>query len=420
MARKRIVLATFGSLGDVHPYLALARELQKRGHNPVFATAEGYRSLIENAGLEFAAVRPDLPAPEKMREVFAQVMHPRGGTKFLFQQLVLPELKGSYDDLTHVARDADLFITHTVATAGPLVAQKTGIPWISAVVSPIALYSRCDPPLLPILPELARVPLLGPMWTRALMNIVRSRFVRIFDPVAQLRAELGLSPGEHPLFEGQHAPARVLALFSKAMAQPQPDWPQQTRVTGFCTFDGGSETELAPDIRHFLDAGPPPIVYTLGASSIHDAGDFYPESIAAVQQLGRRAILIGDAASLPADLPDDILITPYMPLSRALWRCAAVVHHGGIGTIALALQAGCPMLIMPHSHDQPDNAARIARQGVARLVSRREFRANRVARDLQALLDDPVCARRCGELQAIVVAEHGAETAADLVEERLN
>jgi UDP:flavonoid glycosyltransferase YjiC (YdhE family) len=333
--------------------------------------------------------------------------------------MVLPALRQSYNDLMQVAHHADLMLTHTVATAGPLVAQKLGVPWVSGVVSPIALYSRRDPPLLPILPGLATVPVLGPLWTRALMHVVRKRFEPIFQPVAELRAEIGLPPGQHPLFEGQHSPERVLALFSKTMAEPQPDWPPQTRVTGFCIYDGARGKEPAPELEQFLESGAPPIIFTLGASSVHDAGDFYARSIAAVRELGQRAILIGDAATLPSHLPREFIVLPYVPLSRVLPRCAAIVHHGGIGTIALALQAGCPMLIMPHSHDQPDNAARIARQGVARIISRRQYQTARVSAELEELLGDVDIARCSGLLQKVVSAEDGVRVAADLVEERL-
>jgi hypothetical protein len=102
------------------------------------------------------------------------------------------------------------------------------------------------------------------------------------DPVRKFRAEIGLPPGRDPIFEGQHSPDLVLAMFSELLGKPQPDWPPHTRVTGFAFYDRLDEAAgLAPELARFLEAGPAPIVFTLGSSAVMDAGDFYQQSAAA-------------------------------------------------------------------------------------------------------------------------------------------
>ena len=123
MAQPRtIVLNTFGSFGDIHPYMALALELQSRGHKPVIATMEFYREKIGEAGLAFAPVRPNIPGPkEQDDELMNKIMNPRTGPKFLMDEVIFPAVRESYEDLLKVSTGADLLVTHPAAPAGPLV-----------------------------------------------------------------------------------------------------------------------------------------------------------------------------------------------------------------------------------------------------------------------------------------------------------
>src|SRR5262249_25609173 len=160
------------------------------------------------------------------------------------------------------------------------------------------------------------------------------------------------------------------------------DWPRQTVVTGFPFFDQGEA--LSPDLARFLEDGPPPLVFTLGSSAVLDAGRFYEHSAAAASELGVRAVLLvgTDAGNRPAYCPAGVAAFEYAAYSELLPRAAAVVHQGGVGTTAEAMRAGKPMLVMPYAHDQPDNAARMARSGIARVVSRYRYTAARAAAEL--------------------------------------
>src|SRR5215203_5560779 len=118
--RKRIILNTFGSFGDIHPYMAVALELQRLGHVPVIATMEIYREKVEGAGLEFAPVRPNVPQPkEQDAELIEKIMEPRTGPRFLTEELVYPAVRETYEDLMKTVVGADVLITHPAAPAGP-------------------------------------------------------------------------------------------------------------------------------------------------------------------------------------------------------------------------------------------------------------------------------------------------------------
>lgn len=415
---KRIVLTTFGSFGDVHPYIAVGLELKARGHRPVIATSPLYRDKIETTGLGFHPVGPDFRPPQEDPEIVARVMDVKKGSEFLFKELLMPHLRDGYEALREAASDADLLVTHVITLAGPVLAQKTGIPWVSTVLAPTSFFSVYDPFVPPQAPGLVKLLRLSPLLARGFANIVKRVSDKWVEPVYQLRAELGLPRGGHPIFEGQHSPQLVLALFSKVLGAPQPDWPAQTVVTGFPFFDLKDEADIAPELKKFLDDGPAPIVFTLGSSAVFVAEDFYRESAAAAARLKRRAVLLlGDARNMPHDpLPDGVVAFEYAPYSQILPRAAAIVHQGGVGTTGQALRAGVPTLIVPFNHDQPDNAARVERLGVGRTLARKKYTTASVVRELDRLLNDESYAERAAAVGDVVRNEDGARTAADELE----
>ena len=367
--------------------MALALELQARGHHPVIATSELYREKMQSAGFDFVPLRPNLPPPaEQDQEMMDKVMHPRSGSGFLLNEMLFPFVRESYEDLLEAVNGVDLLLTHPITFAGPLVAQKTGIPWISSVLAPASFLSAYDPPIPPFWQWMRHIELLGPRIVRAFFNQVKKVYKN--KTYNDFRDELGLPDRGSPVFEGQHSPTLVLALFSRLFAQPQPDWPPQARVTGFAFYDGRKEVELPRDLLNFLDGGSPPIVFTLGSSAVWVARDFFHESIAAAKMLGRRAVLlIGDQRNRPAEaLPAEVFASDYAPYEVLLPRACVIVHHGGVGTTSQGLRAGVPTLIVPFAFDQPDNAAHAARLGTSRTLPRGKYRASRIAKERRAML----------------------------------
>lgn len=414
---------TYGSLGDLHPYIALALGMQRRGHQVTIATSELYRARVEPLGIAFHAVRPNITDFPDTEALYRQGMHPRTGAEFVVRRLIMPHLRASYTDVLAAAQDADLMVTHSVLYAAPLVAEKTGVRWVSTVLSPLPLFSAYDPPTLSEAPWLQRLRGLGPGFFRLVVWAVKTHVRSWGEPVRRLRAEIGLPPSNRdPLFEATHSPQGVLALFSSVLAAPQPDWPPNTRVTGFPFYDGQGDARLNAELEAFLAAGEPPIVFTLGSAAIMDAGDFYAASAQVAGRLGRRAVLlIGGGRNLPSEpMPPGVVAFDYAPYSLLFPRAAAVVHQGGIGATGQCLRAGCPMLVTPHSFDQPDNAARVARLGVARAFPRARYTVERAASELRLLLDTPRYAARAAEIRRIIEAEDGVHAACAALDEHLS
>lgn len=416
----RVVFTTWGSLGDLHPYLALAVELKRRGHDPIVASVPVWRTNVEQDGIGFRPIRPDIqPGDPQSRELVRKVLDERSGPEFLFRQLFAPQTRATYDDTLAAVDGADLLVSHQLPITAPIVAQRTGIKWVSGILAPVGLMSAHDPPTFANAPWVRNLTKLHPAIGAAVNRVGRGISNRWLEPIYALREELGMARGGHPVFEGQHAPARVLALFSPLLAGVQPDSPPQMVITGFPFYDTAPHQRPAdPALLRFLDAGDPPIVFTLGSSAVWVAGDFYAVSVAAAQALGRRALLLvgENVEAMRAGMPDTIGVFDYAPHRTVMPRACAVVHQGGIGTTAQALRAGQPQLVVPFGQDQPDNARRVVKLGVGRTVSRGRYTRGRVEGELSRLVTDPDYAARAHAVGAQIAAERGVETACDEIE----
>ncbi len=415
----RIVLATLGSFGDLHPHIALALGLQARGHEVVLASSPYFADKVRGAGLTFAPLRPDLKPDPAM---IAKTMDPAKGGEHVIRHLMMPAIRDTYADLLAVCADADLLLSSDICYPAPLVAEQFKLRRIHVVLAPLTMFSVHDPGVLPLAHWLRHLRGLGPAPYRLTNRLGRRLTLPWVAEVIRLRAELGLPPAGHPIWDDQFAADRVLALFSPLFAAPQPDWPPRTEATGFVYYDRREHDQaMPPELEEFLRAGEPPIVATLGSVAVLSPGEFFHRTIAALAGRGHRVVLLHGLydEGLPKTLPDGFMACQYAPYSELFPRCRLIVTHGGIGSVAQCLRAGRPMLVVPSSHDQPDNAARAERLGVARWIHQPHYTATRARAAIEALLAEPAYARRAEALGAKLRAEDGLGRAVAVVEQVL-
>ncbi len=420
----RVVLPTFGTLGDLHPFLAIALELKRRGVDPIVAAAEVYRAKVESEGIRFQRMRPDMDAVSERlgmdERALAQAVAKR--PDFIVRDIVLPHLKEAYEDVMQVARDADLLVTHSAAYGAHLVAEVCERPWLSVALQPMIFFSAYDPPIIATTPRLSQwIYRRGPAWTRAAFRLSKQIARRWGKPIDAFRRELGLPPAStNPIFEGQFSPSGTIALYSPLFGPPQSDHPPHTTTVGFAFYDKHSAAHDA--LNEFLDRAEAPLVFTQGTSAVHDATTFIRESLEVVRILGARAVLVLDeqrAREWQAHATERILITGYAPYSALFPRARVIIHHGGIGTTAQALRSGRPQLIAPYLVDQPDNAHRVERLGCGRTVPLVHYRASKVVDILRSVLHQPHIEQRTQAVGRAIRAENGAQKAADLILDEL-
>lgn len=381
-----IWILTFGSLGDVLPLAALGSELARRGHAVTLWCGALHRPMVERMGLEAVTLEtdamPDLSLHAKGLHKTPQMWRRvEQSTRAAYADLV----SRWHDRPAHAPRP--LVVASTFALAGRLAQERLGLPLVTVHLSPLCMVSFRDLPALKALPYPERVP----AWAGAWLGPWVERLV--FDPVVTrdlnvLRAELGLPPVRHLLSRWMHSPERVLGLFPDWFGSPQPDWPAAARVLGFPQVDGSGEAAMAtvdPELERFLADGPPPVVCYPG-SARRNAQKFFDEALRTAQHCGLRVVLLTrypDQVKGCDDLPPWALYRRYVPLSALLPRAAALVHCGGVGTLAQAVAAGCPQLVLPNHFDQFDNARRVQRLRLGHRHSGSEWGGA-----LQALLAD--------------------------------
>jgi rhamnosyltransferase subunit B len=415
----RIILTTFGSLGDLHPKIALALELQARGHDVVLATHQSYQAKVQALGLNFWPIRPDIVMDDPVE--MAKAMDRKTGTEYVIRW-IYSNLRDTYADLYEITKGADLLIAAEGVASARLVAETLNVPWASVVLQPVAFLSRYDQPVLPLsgFETLVKLPGFDSLLPWLIPKLAKWVTRSWTEPMVELRQELGLPPLKgNFLIDNKYSPHCVLALFSSHFAKAQPDWPQQVTQTGFAYYDA-SDTTPKTELQQFLAAGEPPLVFTLGSAAVMAPGQFFAESIAATLQLNRRAILLmGKNPPLPG-LPKNILALDYAPYSQVFPHASVIVHQGGIGTTAQGLRAGRPTLIMPYSHDQPDNASRAERLGTSRTIAQSQYRVKRLVPILQDLLDDSTYATKAQAIAAALQAEDGIGQACNVIESYLH
>lgn len=411
----RILVLPVGSHGDVHPLLGISLALRARGHEVTVASNEHFEGLVQSAGLPFLSTGTDADFREALAD--PNLWHPLRGFKTVMEKGVVPVMRRTYDLIRqHFPDPAGTVIVAAGIAFGARIAQdKHGYRVATLQLQPSVFRSVHENPKLPgmFMPQGMPKILKHLVWSFADAAVVEP-ICR--PPINAFRRELGLPPVKGILKEWWNSPALTLGLFPEWFAPMQPDWPKQTRLTGFPLYDEKGITPLSPELLEFLEAHPNPVAFTPGSAHVH-AEAFFAESARACELLGRPGLLLTrHADQIPAKLPPMVKHVPYAPFSQLLPYCSALVHHGGIGTTAQALRAGRPQLVVPFSHDQFDNAARARRLGVADTLSARRYRAAMVAEKLRAMVDSTATAANCREVAARFEGVDAIAAACDQIE----
>lgn len=389
------ILFAMGSGGDVYPTIGIGRALRDRGHRVLVVTNPYYESNVREAGLGFLGVGSEEQYRRRIED--PRLWQLGRGLKVLFAD-VLESMRPTYEVIrARSIPGRTVVVAPTLAFGARLAHERLGVPLVNIQLQPLAFRSLHEQPglnvpaaLHPVLPSLRRP------WLRALDRWFLDP--QVLPSLNSFRAELGLPPVRRVFDRWVYSPDLVIGLFPDWFAAPQPDWPAQARLTGFPLIDRGNGVELPPDITAFLAAGDPPIVFTLG-TAMQFADRFFNVSVEVCRRLNRRGVLLtAYADQVPRALPSDVRHFRYVPFGSLLPRAAAIVHHGGIGTLAQALRAGIPQLVTPMNFDQPDNAVRLARLGVSRTLRLNRYTPAAAAGKLAELVGSSEVASRCRDV----------------------
>jgi len=408
----KYLFVPLGSAGDVNPLTWLAKLMAQHGADVVVIAHAGMAHVPQRAGLRTVAVgskadhdaivnNPDLWHPDRAFGLLAATFAERA-------REVIPAIRAE------TVPGKTVLVAAAIAVGARIAAEADGLPLITVQLQPSVFMSEDDRPLMDArLAFLERLPRWA--WKGFFYLIHKAIDAKLAGPINQVRAELGLArPVRGIMRDWWISRERVLALFPEWFAPRRADWPPQTVLTRFPPFDGDLALDAEADA--FLREGPAPILFTPGSANMW-AKPFFEAAAGACARLGRRGMLVSAYSEhVPAVLPPGVRRFGALPFSRVFPRCAAVVHHGGVGTLAQGLAAGVPQLVMPMAHDQPDNAQRLRRLGVGDYLLPRRFQADAVGAKLHTLLSSAEVQASCQKMKALMAAQMPPERVADLLD----
>ena len=419
----RVLLTAIGSPGDINPVLAVAQALRARGHQATMLVNPYFEPAVRDAGVKYFPLGDENQIRRLDQTAFMRNPARRSGQR----ELVLPSIPPLLETLDRELRDdpPDLVVYHQLSLGAPWVCERHGVPAASISLSPLvwqsiqdgSVHSRTGCRETP------------PRWLLRIHIALARTFLRFtLDPALnRIRRRHGYAAGRDFFHHHVNDCVLNLGLWSPEFRGQMSDDPPNGRICGFTWCDRGrGEPTLSDELRDFLDAGEPPIVFTMGTSVISSLGNFYDVAAQACRKLGRRGLLlVGVDKNIPRRLPPGVLAVRFAPHSLVFPRALINVHHGGAGTAAQAMRAGKPTLIVPIAFDQFDNAARLKRLGVSdTLLSdtlwKRPITVPLLTSRLRRILNQSMTARRAAAVGARVQTEDGAARAAALLEESMN
>lgn len=410
------LLLALGSHGDVHPLIGIGRVLMSRGHNVRVAANQVFAQTIQQAGLGFV----DLGSRQEYTRIQnnPDVWHQMRGPKTIME-MVGQTLRRVYEAVRENATEQTFLVGSTLAMGALCAAEAHGYRMATVHLAPICVRSHKTLPILP-----------GGFNPNILPRFMRKKFWEgadrwFIDPMIcpalnSFRAELQLPPVTGVQAGWWHAPMLTIGLWPDWFFPRQDDYPPQVRLAGFVQYDEGDHISLDGELLDWLKAGDKPIAFTPGSAMVF-GHQFFESATQACLKLKRRGLLLTrHADQVPKHLPDTVRHVTFAPFGQLLPHCGALVHHGGIGTTAQGLAAGVPMLMMPMSHDQFDNAAICKRLGVAEWLSVRKFTPRRVAAKLDRLLRSDSVRQTTNKITTLAKQDRAVDRVCDLLEQCAN
>ncbi len=395
---KHAILATVGTDGDIYPFLSLGLALRARGYRVTLATHEHFAQraregdlefhpLVSNAENEQLLVQRDFWHPIKSGLVVA-----RWGAPFIARQ---------YRELKELASRKTIIISNPGVVAARVVQEDLKIPLASVILQPWLIPSVQVPPTM-------MGGLTPPRWAprpivRVYFRLIHHLGARLLGgDLHRIRASLGLKPIRR-MFQWWFSPGLIIGMFPAWFGEPQPDWPSQIQLAGFPLNERRQTNGLPQPLAKFCQEHKPVIAFTFGTGMMH-AGEIFREAVQACRILGTGGIFLTKFRSqLPAELPPFVHHCEFAPFQDLFPRCAAVVHHGGIGTVVSAFAAGTPQLIFPFAFDQLDNALRVKTLGAGNWLKPNRAKAPAMAAVLAKLILPEATARA----QSVATRLHG-------------
>lgn len=409
-----ILINTFGTRGDIQPFLALAQGLNRAGHDTTLCTSEGYRGFVEQHGIQFSPM--DNTLLELSEAILRDVNGFSGGVKIMRQ--MTPAMRLCMQDEWQAAQQVrpDLIIYHPKCLGSFHIAEKLQIPAILSLPLPFYTPTRAFP--VPFFPDFG----LGGAFNRMTYRFMALSNLMYMGVINDLRQKsLGLprlSRFADILVRADGSRVPVLYPYSPHVVPVPADFPPHVHVTGYWFLPRNRNWQPQPKLEQFLKDGSQPVYIGFGSIGARGGDERARIVLDALARSDQRGILASGWGGLRAgELPDYAFMVESVPHDWLFERVAAVVHHGGAGTTAAGLAAGKPTLICPFMADQPFWGRMVHQLGAGpKPIPQGRLDAEKLSAGIATAVNDREIAARAAQLGQKILAEDGVARATEIID----
>jgi rhamnosyltransferase subunit B len=406
----RVLMSTFGSEGDLNPPVAIGKALQQFGAEIDFIANPFYEEKVLSEGLNFVGAGL-LRNVDDIIKADPRLLHPVKGPRQVWQMLL-----GSVEEIFPVACEQiekqrpDIIVSHAIELGVQWAARKYEIPYVTVSTTPLLWCSKDDPIFLGAI----KCP-----------DALNAGAIRLFMKISEIYFSFStrklrkrfILPGTYGSM-GSIFTESVLNLgcWSPLYRTETKHDPPNTLITGFTIERQRDPTRISDSVTHWLVNDSPPVIVGLGSTARWQGRHIYEAVAKVCAGLQKRCLLIGPDLSDLEKSDIGIRSIQEIPFRDVFPYACLLVHHGGLGTTAQALFAGCPQLVVPFAHDQFDNGARIDRLGVGLSLPSGKISEESVKKLFDQLLNSQEMNQRAkGLAQQFQQEPYGPEQAAEAI-----
>jgi rhamnosyltransferase subunit B len=388
----RVLMSTFGSEGDLKPPVAIGKMLQQFGAEVDFIANPFFEQRVLSEGLNFIGAGPFVDLDTILKND-PSLLHPIKGPRQVWKMLL-----DSVEYIFPVAcqqiekQRPDIVVSHAIELATQWAARKYRIPYVTLSTTPLLWCHKDDP--------VAFGKHLRPEWMNAgalrVLAWVSEFYFSVSTRKLRKRFQLPRAYGEMKSFVSKSV--LNLGCWSPLFRPETRDDPVNSLITGFTIERERDPGRIPKELMDWLSQESPPVIVGLGTTARWQGRHIYQAVAEACVELKRRCLLIGPELKDLEDLGRGIRAVREIPYREVFPYACVLVHHGGLGTTAQALFAGCPQLVVPFAHDQFNNAARVKRLGAGLSLPSRKISEKSVKKLFGQILNDQQMNQRTQDL----------------------
>lgn len=405
----KILLVTRGSQGDVYPYLAIAAELKRRGHEVTLNLPQIFEKQAKAYQLDYVL--------QEFDDIEGMVGNTGGKQNItIFLKWMRDVIESQFRQLVPLLEQHDVLVSTNSEFAVASVAEYCKKPLVRTAFAPFIPGKKIPPPVIP-LPR--PNPFIPPSFLWKILNLSNNFMTK--KVINKNRRMLGLTPVKNCGFYAAEASYNYL-LFSRYLGSTDPDWKYKWDIGGYCFNDTLQYDEVAYDeLMSFIRKDEKPTVFfTLGSCSARDSNRFCEMLLTVCRKNGFKLVVGSGWSNTGASFQNDehlFLMKQAIPHSLIFQNCSAAIHHGGCGTTHSVARAGIPQMIVPLIIDQPYWAYRISQLQLGpEAVKISRVSADELERKVCDLVRNETYKKQATEMGAKIRSERSVENVCDFIE----